>query len=107
MKMRVILPDYVVDEADGKHYDSDWNDLDTTGFPLPLSLCILVGITFKQTESNCQHLICQIIITNLRNGSGRMKENTQGNTKARKKTEVLLYGSILATESEICYCCYC
>ena len=56
MKMRVILPDYVVDEANGKHYDSDWNDLDTTRFPLPLSLCILVGITFKQTESNCQHI---------------------------------------------------
>ena len=46
-------------------------------------------------------------MTNLRNGSGRMKEKTQGKRKTRNKTDVLLYGSILVTEIEHFSCFYC
>ena len=55
--MRVFIPDYIVDEANGEDHDSDGNDLDTSRSPLFLSLCILVGITFKKTEKNCQQIV--------------------------------------------------
>ena len=51
--MHYLLPDNVVDEADGEDHDTDWNDLDTSWqSSLPLSLCILVLVSFKQTETS-------------------------------------------------------
>ena len=54
--MRVFIPDYIVDEANGEDHDSDGNDLDTSRSPLFLSLCIRVGIALKKTEKNCQQI---------------------------------------------------
>ena len=51
--MHYLLPDNVVDEADGEDHDTDGNDLDASKqSSLPLSLCILVLVSFKQTETS-------------------------------------------------------
>ena len=64
--MRVFLPDNVVDEADGEDNYRDWNEVDKTSTSLldrarALPLCLLVGITFKQTENQTVNTTpCQI-----------------------------------------------
>ena len=53
----VVLPDNVVEEADGEDHDTDGNDLDTSCQPgLTLSLCILIRVSLKQTETSLSTL---------------------------------------------------
>ena len=64
--MRVFPPDYVVNEAHGEDNYRDWNEVDNTSTSLldrarALPLCLLVGITFKQTENQTVNTTpCQI-----------------------------------------------
>ena len=65
---RLFLPDDVVDEADGEDHERDWNELDHTSTRCldrarALPLCVLLGLTLKQTENQAVNTTpCQILV---------------------------------------------
>ena len=75
------------------------------------------GVTLKDTKYKDKHSESSKVCTrdtNLRNGSGMIKEKTQGKRKRRAKTDFLRQGNIVVAPKKsilafifLLYCIYC